>query len=296
MLMQYEIAICIPVHGPSHELDMTICALEKNFERETNNILLVISNSGEPIENISWSRDLKIINLSSNKYWTGAVKTLFRYVQTIHTKYVLLLNHDCIPALYTIDRLIAAQRENGPKTVCHATLLRFDRKDEVWWAGNFRKSFHLFYYQKYNGIKACNLPREPFETLSTMGQCLLLPIEAAMPEYLYERLTPHYCGDSAMTSLMRQKGFRLLVVPSAFAYTDQSDYAKKCSRITCCRVSDIRRVYFDPVSNRYLKGAFWGIFLQHDNWVSGLMGGIVIVTGKFLKGIMEIVNPKIHNW
>ena len=285
----YEIVICIPAHGPSRALRDTVARLSEVFAQDTERALLAIANSGAPIGDLKWPGPLKLISVPPDVYWTGAVKALFSFVEDTQSKYVLLLNHDCIPAPDAIGILQETADRVGNGAICHAVVLRKDNECIAWWAGNVRQRWHLSYSRKYYNMDARLVPAEPYPTLSTMGQCLLLPHAAARARFLDERRMPHYWGDSAMSSEMRRAGYRLLMVPRAIAYTDQSDYAKKRAKITCRKVSDIKRVFFEKSSNRYLPGAFWGMAAQHDSRVLGIAAGAVYAIGKVAKALGEWV-------
>jgi len=280
-----EISIVIPVHGWSEALQSTLERLSEETDPRVAGSPVVLSNSGPPLPPLNVGLSLRELPLPEDHYWGGAVRALYREAARREAEQIVLMNHDCSPRKGCLPKLLDFQKEN-PRSVVHAVLVSKGREDRVWWAGS-KQRFARELRWTYAGEALSALPKRPFRTDSLMGQCLVLPKEAARERFLPVDKLPHYFGDSVQACLMRRAGFQLFVHPEAVAVTDQGDLERKRERLRCVTPEGLRSALLAPYSWRNLK-AVWHASLYHqDTLAGGIVLGGYLVTGKLIKSLLE---------
>ena len=253
------LAICIPAHGFTDELDKAICSIRCSVGDDIPLFDIIISNSGPEFE----CDDVMVLRVDSDDYWVGAVAKLYDYCQARGGyKYVLLMNHDCFLGVNCLSEMMRFVKDRADAVV-HSLLCYSEDPDRVWWGGSMAKCMRPYEWL-YGDVPRQLLPSYPYEIDSAMGQCLLMPIRAAQSRYLHPSLLTHFYGDPVQTIEMRKDGFELYLVPSAISYTDQSDQYERTRALDSVRsFAELFSLFFQPYSRFGFKSIFWGeYFLQ----------------------------------
>ena len=134
----------------------------------------------------------------------------------------------------------------------------------------------------------------PYLSDSAMGQCLMMPRCAVRRDCLHLRKLPHYFADSVQTCEMRRAGFGIFVLPSAIAFTDQSDAEKKIARIAPTTIRKLWSSWVDPWSSRNLAAVFFSSIYHQDCTLGRLFYPIYEVLGKLVYSIAQYLMLRIR--
>lgn len=286
-----NILVAIPIHGGSPELSRTIEGLRHAVDRIDGGCDLLITNSGLPLEqSIEWCHDVDVVAIPNNQFWAGAVATIYKIAREKHYTAVFLLNHDCCPSETALVRL-HREFSRDRNVVAHAKLVLANDVDTTWWAGSAvpplsRLRYHGAFEERSNRI-------EPYATDAMMGQLMLIPIQYCRPAFLHRHLLPHYYSDSVQSIEMKNHGARLVVVPCAVGFTDQSDEHRKQKRI---RPVSFRRLVMSlsrPYSQRRLISVVMGNYYHHCRSVQGIIVGIASGFGTLFKAFYEFIKYSV---
>ena len=285
----FDIVIGIPVHGFSSKLLRTVSGIEISLDKSTvQSALLILVNSGEEFSSRALGTSILThqILVPSSSYWASSVKAIYDgFNQLCVSPHLLLVNHDCIPSPDCISVLLEMSR-HFTLYALHAKLCYLYNPSMIWWQGSY------IGHRGTEFIQTNYTPRATAEklirTTSAMGQFLLIHKDLVKTDFLCSQLLPHYFSDSVQTTLMRRAGATLGVVPSAIAYTDQSDSEIKKQRMTNGSLySYIPRVLFSPWSNRNLLARAVSTFIEIDHKPKALLVAAFIVAGTILITICE---------
>ncbi len=282
--MNKKLLVAVPAHGWSFALNNTIASIESNLNCSKISADILITNSGECFGENSRSGVTELL-IPPNFYWTGAVCVIYEKFLQSNYKFLLLMNHDCSVSDGCIQELIKFA-DNNPMSVCHAITLYKDT-DVIWWGGTFHKCLKRTSFIGQN-LRLNDIEAKAIPTDSMMGQCLLLPRQAVDISYLHVDKLPHYFADSVQTCEMRRRGFKLYVIPSAVAYSDQSDCCKKKAWITPKSVKDLIRVWTHSSSSRNLRSVYYASYYHQECCIGKVVMPIYEVTGKIVWSIVQL--------
>lgn len=277
--------VCIPVHGPSDALDQLLERLLGDSDPRMARARIFVSNSGPAPAIRKPNPRIVEINISNEKYWSGAVAELYTRAQTAGVDWVLLLNHDCLPTASCLT-LMFDFAEQHPNCVVHALLVYKRDSQRVFWAGAILRPGRSF-QNPYKERRLPVLPTAPYKIDAAMGQCLLMPVQAARTDYLHSSRLPHYFSDSVQTSEMRRAGFGLYLHPQAVAMSDQSDIEGKRARIRASSWSGVWNAWTAPYSSRNLKAGAVAAWLHQDSLAGRVSHATTFTAGRILKPILE---------
>lgn len=268
-----SLAICIPAHGFTDELDKAICSIRRSVGDDIPSFDVIVSNSGPEFE----CDDVIVLRVECNDYWVGAVAKLYEYCQARGGyEYVLLMNHDCFLGVNCLSEMMHFVKDRAGAVV-HSLLCYSEDPDRVWWGGSIAKCMRPYEWL-YGDVPRQLLPSYPYEIDSAMGQCLLMPIRAAQSRYLHPSLLTHFYGDPVQTIEMRKDGFKLYLVPSARSYTDQSDQYMRTRSLNAIKsYRELLRLFLLPHSRFSLKSIFWGNFFLQQCFVGKCLFPILSV-------------------
>lgn len=281
------VAYCIPIHGWSEKCGRLLRSLVDEHFINGEEIIVTNSDSTHPLP-LEWrQRGVAEISVGSHVYWSGAVARLYGEARARGAHYVALLNHDCTPEPFCLQRLLAFASRN-PRAIAHAVLVYEDRPEIIWWAGSKLRwgRGHEFTYTQ---ARRDTLPSEAYATDAMMGQCIVLPITAADGQFLHQHALPHYFSDSVQTSEMRRRGFQLFILPTAVARSDQSDADCKRKRIRPATVSSLLRGWIAPYSSRNLRAAVASAWYHQDTVSGKIMLMCIVAVGKLMKPVLEFL-------
>lgn len=290
-----SLLIALPTHGWSSSLEETIVSIRNNLSGYNINADILITNSSQKFSKSSLD-DVSEILISSQLYWTGAVSVIYQRFLEDDYKYLLLMNHDCSLSNGCINELLNFAEENK-RTICHALVLYKDT-NIVWWGGTLHKCLRRLSFPGKN-IELNSIHKAPLPTHSMMGQCILLPRDAVKIQYLHINELPHYFADSVQTCEMRRNGFQLFVVPTAIAFTDQSDSTEKIRKITPYTFQDLIRSWSHPSSSRNLKSVLYSSYYHQDCIAGKIVMPVYEVLGKIVLSLYQFfkiqVNKILHD-
>jgi GT2 family glycosyltransferase len=276
MINKKILLIAIPAHGWTSSLEETIISIRNNLSEYNIDADILITNSGIKFSKSVFDNISEVL-ISSELYWSGAVSVIYQRFIEQDYNYLLLMNHDCSLSNGCINELLNFAKYNK-KTVSHALTLYKDT-NVVWWAGTIHKCLRRLSFPGQNIEINVNL-MDPIPTDSMMGQCILLPRDAVKLQYLHINELPHYFADSVQTCEMRRNGFQLFVIPTAIAFTDQSDSTEKNRKITPFTFEDLIKSWSHPSSSRNLKSVLYSSYYHQDCIAGKLIMPIYEVLGK----------------
>jgi GT2 family glycosyltransferase len=271
-----RIAVCIPAHGFSEKLSKAIGSIRGCIGKNIPEFHIIVSNSGPEFK---CDDDVTILCVDSDDYWVGAVAKLYEYCQMSGGyEYVLLMNHDCYLDANCLSEMMAFVKGRADLVV-HSLLCYTEDPERVWWGGSIAKCMS-HYEWLYGDTLIQMIPSDPYEIDSAMGQCLLMPIRAAQSKYLHPLLLTHFYGDPVQSVEMKRDGFKLYMIPSAIAYTDQSDQFERTKSLDSVKsYKELYKLFFQPYSRFSLKTIFWGEYFLQECFF-----------GKYLYPIISVLN------
>lgn len=190
--MAYKtVGIVIPHYKAEEALQITISRLEKQRGVETE--IFVRDNSED------------------NILFTRAVNEgLRKFAYNDAYDYVLVLNQDANLHEECLQQLVQTMAQNPQAGICAPIALSPDKS--VNWAG----SAEAFPWGQHIGYNLTQLPKQPFETYWINGACMLLRTAMLREVGLLDENMKFICSDADISFTARARGWKCLVVPSAF--------------------------------------------------------------------------------
>lgn len=150
-------------------------------------------------------------NSEDNILFTRAVNEgLRRFAYSDQYDYVLVLNQDANLHEECLQQMLQAMQQNPQAGICAPIALSKDKS--VNWAG----SAEAFPWGRHVGYNLTQLPKQPFETYWINGACMLLRTAMLREIGLLDENMKFICSDADISFTARARGWKCLVVPSAF--------------------------------------------------------------------------------
>jgi len=150
-------------------------------------------------------------NSEDNILFTRAVNEgLRRFAYSDQYDYVLVLNQDANLHEECLQQLVQTMSQNPQAGICAPIALSQDKS--VNWAG----SAEAFPWGRHVGYNLTQLPKQPFETYWINGACMLLRTAMLREIGLLDENMKFICSDADISFTARARGWKCLVVPSAF--------------------------------------------------------------------------------
>lgn len=155
-------------------------------------------------------------NSEDNILFTRAVNEgLRKFAYSDAYDYVLVLNQDANLHEECLQQLVHAMEQNPQAGIAAPIALSSDKS--VNWAG----SIEAFPWGRHLGYNLTQLPKVPFETYWINGACMLLRTTMLREVGLMDENMKFVCSDADISFTARARGWKCLVVPSAFVEHDQ---------------------------------------------------------------------------
>jgi GT2 family glycosyltransferase len=150
-------------------------------------------------------------NSEDNILFTKAVNEgLRKFAYSDAYDYVLVLNQDANLHEECLQQLVQTMDLNSQAGICAPIALSPDKS--VNWAG----SAEAFPWGRHVGYNLTQLPKQPFETYWINGACMLLRTAMLRDIGLLDENMKFICSDADISFTARARGWKCLVVPSAF--------------------------------------------------------------------------------
>ncbi len=150
-------------------------------------------------------------NSEDNILFTRAVNEgLRRFAYSDQYDYVLVLNQDANLREESLQQMVQTMNQNPQAGICAPIALSQDKS--VNWAG----SAEAFPWGRHIGYNLTQLPKQPFETYWINGACMLLRTAMLREIGLLDENMKFICSDADISFTARARGWKCLVVPSAF--------------------------------------------------------------------------------
>lgn len=150
-------------------------------------------------------------NSEDNILFTRAVNEgLRKFAYNDAYDYVLVLNQDANLHEECLQQLLQTMNLNPQAGICAPIALSPDKS--VNWAG----SAEAFPWGRHVGYNLTQLPKQPFETYWINGACMLLRTAMLREIGLLDENMKFICSDADISFTARARGWKCLVVPSAF--------------------------------------------------------------------------------
>ncbi|WP_286224562.1 glycosyltransferase family 2 protein [Polynucleobacter sp. HIN6] len=150
-------------------------------------------------------------NSEDNILFTRAVNEgLRKFAYSDVYDYVLVLNQDANLHEECLLQLVQTMNKSPHAGICAPIALSPDKS--VNWAG----SAEAFPWGRHVGYNLTQLPKQPFETYWINGACMLLRTAMLREVGLLDEGMKFICSDADISFTARARGWRCLVVPSAF--------------------------------------------------------------------------------
>lgn len=159
-------------------------------------------------------------NSEDNILFTRAVNEgLRQFVYNNAYEYILVLNQDANLHEECLQQLVNTMNQNPKAGICAPIALSTDKS--VNWAG----SAEAFPWGRHVGYNLTQLPKVPFETYWINGACMLLRTAMLREIGLMDENMKFICSDADISFTARSRGWKCLVVPSAFVEHELSGSA-----------------------------------------------------------------------
>ncbi len=215
-----EFRILIPVFNPPIGLFRTLFSLRDDQQLARVIIIDDGSTNGFATRIASEFPEVSVIKGDGSLWWCGAMRLGMEYALKQNADVVVWLNHDCIPALGTIDRLVCVASKDG-----HGAVSAWCRSAE---APDFPVNPG---FRNFKEISVDELNNSETVTVDGLnGNCVAISSAAIRAVGLPDAdKHPHY-GDGPYTYRLHKAGFRNTVCTSALAFLER-EY-DRCVSIT----------------------------------------------------------------
>lgn len=150
-------------------------------------------------------------NSEDNILFTKAVNEgLRKFTYNDSYDYVLVLNQDANLHEECLQQLVYTMNQNPQVGICAPIALSSDKS--VNWAG----SAEAFPWGRHVSYNLTQLPKEPFETYWINGACMLMRTAMLREIGLLDENMKFICSDADISFTARARGWKCLVVTSAF--------------------------------------------------------------------------------
>jgi len=207
-----DVYIIIPVHNRKEITLKCLDTLRQNGDLDKYHVVVVDDGSTDGTSEAikSLYPDIIILTGDGNLWWTGAIAMGMKHAYERGAEYFIWLNDDCYPQQGTISKLIISCQSNQNSIVGAQSI--DPQTGESICGGIIIQKNHII------GVNA--LKSSPVECDGLDGHlvCIHRRIidEIGYPNYI---LFPHYCGDHIYTNCAKRKGYKLLILGDAIAFS-----------------------------------------------------------------------------
>lgn len=279
----------IPAHGWSTQLKHCVAQIENELKAIGVKYHGIVSNSATEfcVSDLP-SECISLLSCSADDYWTGAVYKLIARAQEMKPDFIYLCNHDTILKEGALKVLFEHASEHSQCVVSRCFSLGDPDKPEA-------TSFSTHWLRGFmadDPLKHVVSSRLPWQVEAVNGRSVLLPCKSVKLEYFPLKTCPHYYGDTVLTSRIQRGEGAIWVHPESHVLVDNSDIEKKRHVTSPASFTDLKRVFFDPRSQRFLKASFFGPFFAHNNQFFGFVAGFNMVCGRIFLSLLEAAGLK----
>jgi len=256
MSLIHQIAIIIPTFNRVNETRNIILQL---LSQDFNQYKIIICDSGstDGTQNLeSEFPDIIILNVGSDKWWTGATNEGIRYAQKNEFSSIVLLNDD----LTIPENLLSVLIQNHklyPDTLL--TTAQCDLNGQLYYGSHFKGLLKTRINNKFSN-------NSKFIECSN-GCCVFIPLSILNTIGLTnEILVPHTGGDISIFLRAKKFGYKCIVIPETIIYhTSSTDYVKKVS---------IHNILTNPGSALHLNTYINIGYELYGNWFRFVVYGV----------------------
>ena len=271
--MKYNsrLAVIVPTFN---RLKDTRSIIEQLQQQVYSNFQIIICDSGstDGTQNLNKEfPEIIILNVGTNKWWTGAVNEGVSYAQKLKTELLLIINDDLLIPINLTERLLE-YNQTYPETLI--TCVQIELSGLIYSGSNFKGPFK----QRENIRK---LPNKIENIDCSNGCCVLIPAKVFINIGLVdEKKFPHVGGDLNIYLQSRKYGYNCIVVPDILIkHTSYTDYLNKFS---------IRTILSHPGSAMHFKTYLYNGKALYNSWVKFIFLGIKSHF-KYMKTLVKIL-------
>lgn len=257
MISSHKIAIIIPTFNRVKETRNIIRQL-LNQEYKDYKIFICDSGSVDGTQNLVLEfPDIAILNVGADKWWTGAVNSGIKKVNSEGFELVLILNDDLfIPG--NLTKRLFEYSNLFPNTII--TPVQQELSGQVYAGSIFKGKFKI----RENIRKS---PDKVLELDCSNGCCLFIPVKILNTIGITdENKIPHVGGDMSIYLRSRNLGFKCIVVPDLLIkHTSYTSYSNKFP---------ISSILSHPGSVLHFKTYLYLGYFLYNSWIKFIILGM----------------------
>lgn len=200
----------------------------KNLTYSNYQVILVDNgssdNSGESLAR--QFPEVHLLQLESNRGFTGGCNTGMREALENNADYILLLNNDTTVAPDMLEQLVMTAGMDEAIAIVNPKILFADAPDRIWYAaGSYTwwRGAASYHYKK----RESQSPDHPQTITFATGCAMLLRAEALTKVGLFDERFFAYGEDVDLTARMLKAGYRAMYAPSAKVWHKASYTVKR---------------------------------------------------------------------
>lgn len=203
--MTQPLPIIIPTFNRCEVTKQCVTSLLQGTHTEFQIILCDSDSTDGTRDYYSEQASVSVLNVGSDKWWTGAVNQGITYaISQGYSDYVLVLNDDINLPSMLIERLLVAARQNAGNIISPAQ----SSATGLFLGMNYSKLF-----KNYKVVYADQVTK-PTEVQSTNGCCLLIPIDVFKTVGLFDEINcPQLAADVEFQIRAGRAGFPTVACP-----------------------------------------------------------------------------------
>jgi GT2 family glycosyltransferase len=238
-----NVAVVIPVHN---RREITLQALRSlsRIDREGVSVHIIVVDDGSTDGTSDAIRanfpEIQILTGDGTLHYAAGTNRGITEALNHSPDFLVLCNDDSIFHEQFLQRMLATAAAN-PRSVVGGLLLLWDEPHLVFQV-DFKWRTIKGGWQQADRKGLFDLPAEPFEVDGLAGNCVLIPVEAINETGLMDEIKfPHGWGDIQYFTRMKKAGWRLLVDPRAYIWSEPNTNSKPLHYLSSV---DVVRILF----------------------------------------------------
>lgn len=194
------------------------------------NLQLILVDNGSNVSCLEQLRvgaaDCSILTLPNNRGFAAAANVGMRYAMTQKFSYVLLVNNDAIVAPNMLSSLILEAQSTTRAGIVAPLILYESMPDRIWRFGDRESPWFPIPIALWRDMPYSRVPPYPVDVDYVTGCGMLLRRELIEQTQGFDERFVMYYEDADLCLRVRQKGYRIRVVPTATMWHKVSQSAR----------------------------------------------------------------------
>ena len=234
-----RVVVVLPVHN---RRDTTLRALRSlaRLDRSTADVEVIVvddgSTDGTTAAIAAQSPDVTVVPGNGSLFYAAGTNLGVTHALERHPDFIVIANDDAVFSSGCVRELVHCAQAH-PRAVVGALLLRWDALPLTFQVGQrWDTWFGGWHVPQRLSAFAC--PREPWQSETLPGNCILVPAAAFREAGLLDAARfPHHGADVELCARLKRRGWTLLTAPGARVFCEPNRYPAPLHSLSPARLA-----------------------------------------------------------